>query len=233
LEDKCQNDANLMYHYRNDKYLNIIFIFTRGVYGLAFINFICHSLPIFQKYSVHIFYTIVFALIIDFLACAYIICYKIFFTKVLYLAQTYGPRAVTVFIPSYGAYSNANPTHPISHPFHLHGPREFRALGAALHSDNHLTQIDYIRTIHSHSRSIGLFLDSNGVPNLSITKYCIYSDTTEYIRWKNALPMLHWSMYGLDKPIGDALTKDVLDELKYHGVVGKEAVLEQIKHKPR
>jgi hypothetical protein len=41
-------------------------------------------------------------------------------------------------------------------------------------------------------------------------------------------------MYGLDKPMGDALTKDVLDELKYHGVVEKASVLEEIKqHRPR
>ena len=65
-----------MYHYRNDKYLNIIYIFTRAVFGLAFIFFICQGLPIMQKYSVPIFCTIIFALILDFLACVYIIRYK-------------------------------------------------------------------------------------------------------------------------------------------------------------
>ena len=233
LEDKRQNDANLMYHYRNNTYLNIIFIFTRSVYGLAFINFICQGLPIFQKYSVHIFYTIVFALLIDFLACAYIIRYKNFFTKTIYLVQTYGPKVLTVFFPSYAAYAISNPTNPISHPFHLHGPRVFGALGAAPYSEIHLTQIDHIRTIYPHNSSIGLYLDPNNVPNLSITKYRIHSDPIEYIRWRNALPMQHWFMYGLDKPIGDALTEDVLVELKYHGVVGKASVLEQIKSRPR
>ena len=65
-----------MYHYRNDKYLNIIYIFTPAVFGLTFIFFICQGLPIMQKYSVPIFCTIIFALILDFLACVYIIRYK-------------------------------------------------------------------------------------------------------------------------------------------------------------
>jgi len=73
LEEKRENDANLLYHYRNNKYLKVIYIFTRTVYGFAFINFIFQGLPIFQKYSVPIFYTIVIALIIDFISCAYII----------------------------------------------------------------------------------------------------------------------------------------------------------------
>ena len=89
-KDKRQNDANLMYHYKNNKYLNIIFIFTHIIYGLAFINFICQGLPIFQKYSVHIFDTIIFTLVIDFLA---------------------------VLLSSYAAYSNANPTQPFSNLF--------------------------------------------------------------------------------------------------------------------
>jgi hypothetical protein len=75
-EEKKQNDANLVYHYKNDKYLHVIYIFTRGMYIFAIINFIFRGLPIFQKYSVIIFYTIVFAFIIDLISGAYIIWYK-------------------------------------------------------------------------------------------------------------------------------------------------------------
>jgi hypothetical protein len=165
LKDKRQNVANLMYHYKNNKYLNIIFIFTHIIYGLAFINFICQGLPIFQKYSVHIFDTIIFTLIIDFLA---------------------------VLLPSYAVYSNANPTQPFSNLFHLHGPSEFGVLGAVPNSEIHLIQIDHIRIIYPHNKNIGLFLDPNNIPNLSITKYRIHSDPTEYIRWRNAfLPIQH------------------------------------------
>lgn len=86
----------------------------------------------------HIFDTIVFTLVIDFLACSYIIRYKNFVTKMLYFAQTFAPRVIAVLFPSYAAYSNANPTQPFSHLFHLHSPSEFGALGAAPNSEIHL-----------------------------------------------------------------------------------------------
>ena len=147
-----------MYHYKNYIYLKIVYIFTRIVYGLAFINFICQGLPIFQNYSVQIFYTIVFALILDFVICAYIIRYKNAFTKVMYLFQTFAPRALMFFGPSYAVYANTNPTHSISHFYHRHGPKEFGVLGVAPHSEFHLTHIDHIWTVRPHDRSIEPFL---------------------------------------------------------------------------
>ena len=131
----------------------------------------------------------------------------------IYLTQTYGPKAISVLLPSYVAYANANPTHTVSHPFHTRGPREFGALGAAPHTEIHLAQIQHIQTVYPHL-SIESFTDPNGVPNISITKYRIHSDPAEYIRWRNKLPMQYWSQYGLDKPMGAALTNDVLMELK-------------------
>lgn len=228
LENKRQNDANLLYHYKNEKVLKVIYIFTRTVYGFAFINFICQGLPIFQKYSIPILYTIVFSLIIDFISCAYIIRYKNFFTKVTYLAQTYGPKFVTVLLPSYAAYSTANPTHNYSYAYHRYGPTSLGALGAIAHSNVHLIQIDHLRTVYRY-QSLNSFLDADGVPNLSIIKFRIHSDVVEYVRWRTNLPVNLWPAYGLDKPIGEALDKEVLDELKLHGVVGKAAVLENIK----
>ena len=38
-------------------------------------------------------------------------------------------------------------------------------------------------------------------------------------------------MYGLDKLRGEAITPEVLSELKQHGVVGKSEVLEELKLK--
>jgi predicted RNA-binding protein with RPS1 domain len=56
------------------------------------------------------------------------------------------------------------------------------ALNAAPNSEIHLIQISHIQTIYLHNINIGLFLDPNNVPNLSITKYRIHNDPTEYIR---------------------------------------------------
>jgi hypothetical protein len=228
LEEKRQNDANLLYHYKNEKGLRVIYIFTRTVYVFAFINFICHGAPIFQKYSVPLFYTIVFSLIIDFISCVYIIRNKNFPKKVTYLVQTYGLRLVTVLLPSYAGYSMQNPTSSFSHPYHLYGPKPLGALGAIAYSDVHLTQIDHLRTVY-RDQSLNLFLDANGVPNLSIMKFHIHSNPVEYVRWRTSLPVNLWPAYGLDKPIGEILDEELLDELKFHGVVGKVTVLENIK----
>ena len=73
LEAKLKSDTNLYYHYMNEKYLKGVYIFTRSVYFLAFVNFICQGLPIFIKYNVYITCVIIFAIVLDLIACLFII----------------------------------------------------------------------------------------------------------------------------------------------------------------
>ena len=96
------------------------------------------------------------------------------------MLQTHGPKALMVLGPSYGAYANSNPTHPISHPFHILGLDAFGALGAAPRSELHLTWIDNIQTVHPHLNGLQDYLDPNHSPNISVMKYRIHSDPVEY-----------------------------------------------------
>jgi hypothetical protein len=78
-----------------------------------------------------------------------------------------------------------------------------------------------MKTVHYSSQKLDAFLDHRKVPNLNITKFRIHSDLKEYVRWKHKLPVTVWPMYGLDKPFWE--------DLKKQGVVGKAAVLENLK----
>jgi hypothetical protein len=149
---------------------------------------------------------------------------------VLYFLETWGPKVLTVAIPTYITYANTNPTHEISHYFHLLGPKKLGALGAAPKSEIHLQQLDHLRTVHSGNLHLNHFCDKFGVPNLPKTIYAIHTDPEEYVKWKSNLPKPLWPIYGLDGPRGNMLTRDLLDQLKYQGEVPRTVLFEDFQN---
>lgn len=67
------------------------------------------------------------------------------------------------------------------------------------------------------------------MPNTSLILYRIHSDPELYIKWRNHLPLSEWPRYGLDKPIGEVLTREMLEDLRGEGFIEKTLTLEELK----
>lgn len=138
------------------------------------------------------------------------------------------PRAFGALTAAYIPYANTNPTHGISHMWHRHGPRYLGAHGAVSYSHLQVRTIDHMHAVHRYE-SLHPYLDHSGAPHTSLVLYRIHSDPELYIRWRNSIPLSEWPNYGLDKPIGEVLTREMLEDLQRNGFVEKTLTLEELK----
>ena len=215
LKNKRKNDAVILDHYKdpNEPILRPIYYLTRIGYCFILFNVFCGGwIPLLVKHSSWVFGFSVFIAILDVIATSYIIKTRNPTSDWSHIAFTLGPRVAGVMVPSYTSYANLNPTHPISHPFHLHGPTLIGALGCAPASDQHLKFISHIKTVHGSGVDMMPFCTDSRVPNLSVIKVQIHTNIEEYKKWQARLPIDEWKAYGLDKLFGEGLTEaDLLD----------------------
>ena len=222
------NNSFLLYHYKGEFILNTIYVFTRVNYIFAPFFFIfCEGFSFLSENSAGYAALIFFSVLLDFCTSLYISKYRNFSSEFKYVFMEMAPRAIAALAAAYIPYANTNPTHGISHMWHRHGPRYFGAHGAVAYSHLQVTTIDHLHAVHQYE-SLHQYLDHNGVPNTSLILYRIHSDPEMYLRWRNHIPLSEWSRYGLDKPIGEVFTREMLDDLKINGFVEKTATLEEL-----
>lgn len=213
LARKDNNDRIVYYHYREDFYLNIIYIFTRSVYVLVLVSFVIHGfVPFFMNNLAQIFYLALFAVFLDFIGTLYIVRYKNTTPDAKLTFLSFVPRAALLVGGGYLPYALQYPTHPASHPFHMYAPTFLGAKGVRTFTPSHVDTVDDIRTVYPYIKDLSLYTDPLAVPHRNITVFRIHTNEEMYNAWRTRLPKEKWSIYDLDKPFGSALHKrEVVD----------------------
>lgn len=225
-EDKIRNDSRINSYYQNN--LIVIYFFTRSTYLLAFYSFYFSVFPIFKDNISFICLIVIFGLVVDFITCFYIIQNNLESNSYWI---TFCFKAFVIIFIIYSTYATINPINELSYYYHMYGPSFFGAIGAAPSCEKHLELIDHIKTVYCYETPnvMHRFLDHNNSPNLNLIIYRIHSDPEEYLNWRSKLPLNIRPTYGLDKPIGEILNQELLDEMINCGHVSKTTLLSELK----